>query len=432
MQQPIIPKNPQLRPVEPHWVVHQGQRYLYLKDPLNMSNVTVLLPQQIAPLVMLMDGERSLTQLKVALQLGAGVTITEADIRSIVSQLDQALMIENGSYVAAAQRALDDYRSSEFRPPSHAGLVYPEQPDDLAAAITEYCQLIELPHPKTANGDLVGMLCPHIDYNRGHNTYAALWEAAKPDLSDIELVIILGTDHMGSLGKITLTRQSYATPYGSLPTDTEIVDRVAAVLGHDTAFDEEIHHANEHSIELASVWLHHYTRDLKFTVVPILCGSFQHFTSGEAHPDDDKNITTTLEVLTEFMAQRRTLVISAGDLAHVGPAFGDALPLDIGSRADLKASDETSIEALLRGDASRFFEISREESDARRICGLPPTYLMLRLLEGATGESFGYDQCPADDENGSAVSIVGALLYDDQASVRAHVNRNICVSQNKK
>jgi AmmeMemoRadiSam system protein B len=412
MQQPIVPQNPQLRSVEPNWVDHEGQRYLYLRDPLNMSGLTILLPQQIAPIVMFMDGERSLSEIRAVLELQAGVAVTEADIRNIVGQLDQALMIENGSYAAAAKQALDDYRNSEFRPPSHAGPVYPEEPDALATAINKYASAIEPPNPRTSSGDLVGMLCPHIDYNRGHKTYAALWEAAKPDLSDIELVIILGTDHMGSFGKITPTRQTYNTPYGSLPTDTEIVDKLAAVLGPDSAFDEEIHHANEHSIELASVWLHHYTRELDFTVVPILCGSFHQFTSGEAHPSDDENMTAALEVLAESMTQRRTLVISAGDLAHVGPAFGDRQPLDGGTRATLRANDKKSIEALLNGDASRFFEISREEADARKLCGLPPTYLMLRLLEGATGDSFGYDQCPADDENVSAVSIVGALLYD--------------------
>ncbi|MDP6715971.1 MAG: hypothetical protein QF368_15300, partial [SAR202 cluster bacterium] len=92
MQQPIIPDNPQLRPVEPHWVDHEGQRYLYLRDPLDMSDLTVLLPQQIAPMVMFMDGERSLSDLQTALQQSIGVAVTEADIRSVVSQLDQALM----------------------------------------------------------------------------------------------------------------------------------------------------------------------------------------------------------------------------------------------------------------------------------------------------------------------------------------------------
>ena len=412
MQQPIIPDKPQLRPVEPNWVDHEGQRFLYLRDPLGMSDLTVLLPQQIAPLVMFMDGERSLSELRSALQQAAGVAVTEDDIRTIVSQLDQALMIENGSYIAAAKRSIDAYRNADFRPPSHAGPVYPDQPEALAKTITKYVSLVPTPQPKATGGDLAGMLCPHIDYDRGHKTYAALWEAAKPDLSDIELVIILGTDHMGGLGKITPTRQNYATPYGTLPTDIEIVDKLASAIGLKAVFDEEIHHANEHSIELASVWLHHYTRALEVSVVPILCGSFHHFTSGSRDPSDDENITATLELLREYMAQRRTLVISAGDLAHVGPAFGDAHPLDTGLRAKLRVNDKKSIEAMLNGDPAKFFEISREESDSRRICGLPPTYLMLRLLEGAKGDSFGYDQCPADDQNASAVSIVGALLYD--------------------
>ena len=412
MQQPIIPDKPQLRPVEPNWVDHEGQRFLYLRDPLGMSDLTVLLPQQIAPLVMFMDGERSLSELRSALQQAAGVAVTEGDIRTIVSQLDQALMIENGSYIAAAKRSIDAYRNADFRPPSHAGPVYPDQPEALAETITKYVSLVPTPQPKATGGDLAGMLCPHIDYDRGHKTYAALWEAAKPDLSDIELVIILGTDHLGGFGKITPTRQNYATPYGTLPTDIEIVDKLASVIGSKAAFDEGIHHANEHSIELASVWLHHYTRDLEVSVVPILCGSFHHFTSGSRDPSDDENITATLELLREYMAQRRTLVISAGDLAHVGPAFGDAQPLDTGLRAKLRVNDKKSIEAMLNGDPAKFFEISREESDSRRICGLPPTYLMLRLLEGAKGDSFGYDQCPADDQNASAVSIVGALLYD--------------------
>lgn len=412
MQQPIIPDKPQLRPVEPNWVDHEGQRFLYLRDPLGMSDLTVLLPQQIAPLVMFMDGERSLSELRSALQQAAGVAVTEDDMRTIVSQLDQALMIENGSYIAAAKRSIDAYRNADFRPPTHAGPVYPDQPEALAETITKYVSLVPTPQPKATGGDLAGMLCPHIDYDRGHKTYAALWEAAKPDLSDIELVIILGTDHMGGLGKITPTRQNYATPYGTLPTDIQIVDKLASVIGSKAAFDEEIHHANEHSIELASVWLHHYTRDLEVSVVPILCGSFHHFTSGSRDPSDDENITATLELLREYMAQRRTLVISAGDLAHVGPAFGDTQPLDTGLRAKLRVNDKKSIEAMLNGDPAKFFEISREESDSRRICGLPPTYLMLRLLEGAKGDSFGYDQCPADDQNASAVSIVGALLYD--------------------
>ena len=72
-----------------------------------------------------------------------------------------------------------------------------------------------------------------------------------------DLAIIFGTDHSGGLGKVTPTRQSYATPYGVLPTANGIVDRLADALGEEEAFAEELHHRKEHSIELASVWLHH-------------------------------------------------------------------------------------------------------------------------------------------------------------------------------
>ena len=67
--------------------------------------------------------------------------------------------------------------------------------------------------------------------------------------------------------------------------------------------------------------------------------------------------------------------------------------------------------AICNGDAASFFEHSRQESDARRICGLSPIYLTLKLLGNARGESMGYAQCPADEQGGSLVSIAGALLY---------------------
>ena len=117
--------------------------------------------------------------------------------------------------------------------------------------------------------------------------------------------------------------------------------------------------------------------------------------------------------MREATAGRRTLVVAAGDLAHVGPAFGDAAPLDAGAKARLRADDAGSIGDILAGDADGFLERSRRERDARRICGLSPIYLMLKCLEGVRvkGEAVGYDQCAADAEGGSVVSVVGVGLY---------------------
>ena len=65
------------------------------------------------------------------------------------------------------------------------------------------------------------------------------------------------------------------------------------------------------------------------------------------------------------------------------------------------------------GDAARFFSLSSSEKDSRRFCGLSCIYLTLRLLDGAKGESIGYQQCAAAPEGGSIVSIVGAVFWEE-------------------
>ena len=406
-----IPERPTLRLVEPVWVEHLGRRFLHLRDHLSMSNLTVMIPESAAPVVTMLDGSRNLAEIRSALALRFRLTVTDEDLRSMIGQLDQALLIANGQFRRARRRAVEAFRDANHRPSSHAGAVYPESVSDLKAAITGWCDAAVPDNVGTRpDGDLVGMLCPHIDYDRGHATYAELWQMAEPDLCDVETVIVLGTDHYGGPGQITPTTQSYATPYGVLRTDAEVVNQLGDAFGQDT-FDEELHHRAEHSIELAAVWLHHFTRGRDLTVVPILCGSFHEFTNSDADPNDGRQIAAAVEVLGRVTEQRRTLVIAAGDLAHVGPAFGDSQPLDIVAKARIRSEDSESMAAICAGDAQRFLEISRSESDRRKICGLPPIYLMLRLLGGAQGAQTGYDQCPADDANGSLVSIAGALLY---------------------
>ncbi len=408
--------HPKLRLLEPQLVDYQGQRMIYLHDSLGIARDGALIPQPLAPLLSLCDGTRDISGLRSGLLMRTGLTLPEHVIEQIIEQLDDALLLENGAYHDAAAEVVRRYRDARHRPPSHAGPVYPGDSAGLSRAIAGYCE--ETPVEEmtyTPENALVGMLCPHIDYARGHKTYAELWQRAKPSLDEVDLVIILGTDHSGGLSMITPTRQSYFTPHGVLPTDTEVVDGLADALGRQRAYAEEIHHINEHSIELASVWLHHFLDGRACPVVPILCGSFHHFIAGGGNPAEDENIVNMVQFLREATEDRNTLVIAAGDLAHIGPAFGDSTPLDTIARAKLSAEDGASMEHIRNGDAAGFFERSRAESDSRRICGISAIYLMLEYLSGKKilGESMGYDQCPADAQGGSVVSIAGALLYED-------------------
>ena len=407
-----VPEKPKLRPVEPQWVQYEGRQFVHLRDPLGLADKAVLVPEALAPLLVLCDGTRDVSGLRAALLLQTGLQLTPSSIEEFLSQLNHAFLLEGDAFKDESDRVLAEYRNARHRPLSHAGHVYPDDPADLSAALRGYCDRFPVdPSPQPAS-DLVGIVCPHIDYARGHAIYAQLWQRAAPALSDIDLAIVFGTDHSGGPGTLTLTRQSYATPLVVLPTEVEMVESVVDVLGPEVAFADEIHHVGEHSIELALVWLHHFLGGRPCPVVPVLCGSFHHFMTGDGGPAEDDGIGMAIAALREAAAGRRVIVIAAGDLAHVGPAFGDAMPLEPGALARIASQDAETLSAICDGDPDRLFEGSRGERDARRLCGLPPIYLALRYLGNAWGESLGYAQCPADGAGTSVVSIAGVLLYD--------------------
>ena len=399
--------NLKLRPVHSHPLIHQGQPAIMLRDPLRLTDQVIILPQALIPMLTLLDGERDLDGLQASLMIRAGLNISREDLAHIVDQLDQALLLHSPRFLEVSQTALDAYRRAPQRQPSSAGASYPADPDALRALLDGY--LADIP-PTTPWSQGRGLISPHIDYERGGTVYAQVWARAAEFVRQAELAIILGTDHNGSDGQLTLTRQHYATPYGLLPTAVEVVDGVAEAIGEAFAFEEELHHLGEHSIELAAVWLQHIRGGEPIEIVPILCGSFQHFILTPFEPDQDERLNQALDVLRQVAAERPTVVIAAADLAHVGPAFGGATPIDFFGRAQLVADDNRLITSVCTGDAQGFYRQIEAEQDQRNVCGLAPIYLTLRLLGETRGESAGYDRCPADNQGASWVTICGVVL----------------------
>lgn len=405
-----LPEQPRLRPVEVQWIEHAGQPRLMLRDRLGLAVGAAYVPAVAAPLLALCDGTRDLRALHAAFLLRTGVPLTRAQIERLLRQLNDAGFLEGPRFERLRAAALAAYRAAPHRAMALAPHAYPASPVALAAALDAYGR----PGAGAPGADpatLIGIVSPHIDYVRGGAIYARTWWRAAEAVRAAELVVILGTDHCGSAGRLTLTRQHYATPYGPLPTDAAAVERLAEALDADWAFAEELHHRQEHSIELAAVWLHHVRGGRPCALLPILCGSFHPYTEGERDPAGEARFAAAVETLRELAAERRTVFVAAGDLAHVGPAFGDPAPHGPIERHQLHAADAELIEAIRAGDPGGFFARLRAERDRRKVCGLPPIYLMLRALEPCAGEVVGYDQCPADAEGTSWVTIGGVLLH---------------------
>ncbi len=404
---------PKLRQVETHLVEHQGQPAILLRDPLRLSDQVVFVPLPLALLLELCDGTRDEAGLRAALEVRAGIRIPPETMKRILTQLDEALLLESDRFAEAYAAAIQGFRAAPSRSPVMAGNSYPADPEELKEALKRYFEAAQDVKPRAhipLDGDVRGLICPHIDFQRGGAVYAQVWEKAAKAVRSAEVAIVFGTDHVGGEARLTLTRQHYATPWGMLPTVQAIVDEVSHAIGPQAAFQDELHHRSEHSIELAIVWLHYLLGDQQCELVPILCGSFDHFMKGEESPGQDARIAATIEALKKATASYRTIVIAAADLAHMGPAFGDPYPIDFVGRARLRTADERLMEIICTGDAEDFFQEIKGEGDRRKICGLPPIYTALRFLEGAEGVVSAYAQCPADERGASFVSICGVVL----------------------
>ncbi|RLC72872.1 MAG: AmmeMemoRadiSam system protein B [Chloroflexi bacterium] len=396
---------PKLRAIDARPLLHGGRPSILLRDPLQLCDNSIVIPRQLGPVLALCDGTRDVGGLSASLAVRYGLRADPALLTQLVAALDEALLLENESYAQARARSLAEYRQAPFRPPTSAGRSYPADPDELRRMLGGYLSGVQDAIPNA--GDARGLVCPHIDYSRGGSVYAQTWKPVTQAAREADLVVLLGTDHFGDGGLVTLTRQHYATPFGVLPTAVDVVDALAEAVGRETAFAGELAHRSEHSIELAAVWLHHVREGKPCELLPVLCGSFAHFAPGEL--ESDPTLDALVATLRQATARRRALVVAAGDLAHVGPSFGGS-PVDLMGRARLKAADDELIERTCAGDAAGFFAAIERVDDRHNVCGLPPIYLTLRTLSPVEGERVAYDLCPADQNGASLVSVCGIIL----------------------
>ena len=397
---------PKLRPLDIRPHTQAGQAYILLRDPTQISEHTLLVPQPLATALAFCDGAHDVHAMRKTFEEYHGLALPLDLLEELLTALDEALMLENERTVNARAQTLAAYRSAPFRNPTLAGQAYPAQPHALRVALDNYLAGVSDDTPALPGA--TGLLSPHIDYMRGGPVYAQVWKRAAEFVKKADLVVMFGTDHYGS-DPFTLTRQNYATPYGVLPTAQPVIDALTDAIGEEDAFAGELRHRGEHSLELVATWLHHMRDGEPCEFVPILCGGFHRFIQNGAKPANDALVRDVLAALRTTTADRQVVVIASGDLAHVGPAFGGK-PLDIVSRARLRAADQDLLKAMCEGDAEGFFSLICQVRDRNNVCGVSPIYLTMSLLNATRGECTGYATCPADEHNTSVVTVGGVLF----------------------
>ena len=383
-------------------------KHIYLCDPLRLSDGPQRLTRHEFTWIQMFDGRSSLREIQSEAMRQLGGQLVPIDLFArLTERLDAAMLLDSPRF--------REHLANPIREPSCLGCY--EGKGEPAALRRQLDGLFThrrgpgLPREQRPDGQLRAALIPHIDYYRGGVSYA--WGFKEVfERTDAALFVIIGTSHQRVSARYTLTRKDFKTPLGIARTDQQYIDRLVGHYG-DGLFDDEWAHLPEWSIELEVVFLQYwYEKRRPIRIVPLVVGSFQDAVLEGTMPRELADIGRMIEALrkTEEETAEPICYIISGDLAHIGPKFGDRDRL---VEPVLKNSRERDQLILLRTEAvdpCGYFRVIAEELDKRNICGLPPTYTTLAAAQPGSGKLLSYDQY-VDAAGNESVSFASVAFY---------------------
>lgn len=336
---------PRLRKVERQALRRGDERLIVLRDPTGIAE-QVALPEDAGPILDALDGQRTLAQIRQSLGMRGVLDVPMGDLVALLNDLDDAGWLEGDAFLARWEALHREFVADPVRHPRHAGVLYPDDPDALAAAMHA-----ALPDPAArlaAGSAALGVLAPHqpLPTRRDRPDAASVRAVALldevlrglPPARELDLVVLLAADLHPGLLPHALTDKRLATPRGELPGAPDLVAAIERRL--PWARREEIRLRDAVSVELAALTLQHLYDRACPPVLPILCGP----AALAEGPEVDDLLTTMEHVLTG----RRVLWWIAAELSHDGPAYGRP-PLTPARREALEDRDRACLDALAAG-----------------------------------------------------------------------------------
>jgi MEMO1 family protein len=243
------------------------------------------------------------------------------------------------------------------REPAVAGRFYPANAAVLRHDIDSYLS------PNSDRVSAIGCMAPHAGYMYSGQVAGAVF-------SRIEFpakCIVLGPNHTGRGHPLAMVKHGgWKTPFGILPIDTELAERLA--ISFPALTEDSAAHQYEHSIEVELPFLQVERSDVRF--VPIVLGTGQLLILlklGEA----------IAEVIQS--SEEPVLMIASSDMNH----YEDD--------ATTRIKDRKAIDKILALDPEGLHETVINESIS--MCGFGPAVTMLsaaRKLGARTAELVQY------------------------------------------
>lgn len=394
---------PKLRPIEIFPFDDEGKQNVCLRDPSNLSEAMVVISPQVLEIISLFDGKHSVLDIQTAYARRYGTILPREQIEGIIAKLDEGMLLESDGFLRYMTDLKDKFRRSETREAAFAGKGYESDPVGLRKQLDRFFTSdggpdkspTTRPKKKSSSGSVKGAVLPHIDLERGGPCFAWGYKEIG-ESSNAQCFIVLGTAHGHADGQFVLTKKDFETPFGILRTDKEMVNALEKAGGEEL-FKEEFVHKNEHSLEFQAIFLSYlYDGNKDITILPVLCSSFQEMIHSGVSPSSVREVSDFIETLRRVIREsgREVFLLASADLSHVGPRFGDPLPLAEQDLQEIAREDLDMIRFIENVDAEGFFRSIQKDGDKRKICGLAPIYVLLKLTETSRGKLLKYEQWP--------------------------------------
>jgi len=261
-----------------------------------------------------------------------------------------------------------------IREPAVAGMFYPGTAEELHTMIQEMLAQV----PAVDEAPPKALIAPHAGYIYSGPVAASAYARLRKVRDSIERVVLLGPSHrVGFPGLATSSADTFRTPLGDIPVDTDTVARLAA-LPQVRTLDQA--HQLEHSLEVHLPFLQECLAH--FSLVPIVVG--------------DASAEEVAEVLEQVWGGDETLIVISSDLSHYH---------DYNTAASMDRKTSEAIEQL-RPEALEF-------EDA---CGRIPITGLLKLAQRKHLAVETVDLRNSGDTAGPRDQVVGYGAYLVRAS----------------
>ena len=387
---------PHIRNFQPLGMEKDGKSFVMLRDPSMLAEQQMAVLPQVLQLILMFQGRETLDEIAAKTQAPLHI------LRDVVTRLDEVGLIW-GPRFEELERVAKAKITEHGHFPISCSASLGQDSQTCHEVMDKWLSDMEDPE---IEGTILGLVAPHLDYQRGWPGYAAAYRALKKDEKP-NRVIILGTNHFGIGDGVVVSEYGFATPIGKASADKSMLAFLEKTLGSKRIYADQIDHLGEHSVQMHIPWIQHFYGD-----VPMLAALIPN-PLVPLVADDDARATTEqfVDAVRTALAELggRTLLIASSDLSHVGQQFGDPGTINDESANQVEKIDRERLAAYCKKDIAGFEGLFIKDQNRTRWCSVGNMLAAQNILRPANVDLIDYQQ--VRDPNGMSMVSSAAIAF---------------------